>query len=541
MQNSFHNAQQIVDYIDRSGDAMNSRIFQQFVFFLLRGLVFAGLLAPIGETASSQPLEIGTQNQIFIDGRFLAQQDHVRIVVQPPRKTGEMQFVTAPYLQVMENDGVFKYFSLVSNDGSKWEKPTQKRLDEGEFRYGIYWSMPERPFGVVFKDPHAPREERYKVVSGFQNRVFATADGSEWKTLQLNIFPQQISFPRGMDSQNAVFFDDKYGCYVAYVRANMQHEPPPQYREYFKNSRFHNGNNHLRCVRRCTSQDLVTFTEGEIVLAPDAHDPIMDGVGVGDFYMPQVIKYPHAQDAYVMFPNRYLHYQQWYLGEDLRHLPTAKPDEVLNDGPIDIGFAASRDGIQWERYARKPLIPLGRKGQFDWGGLYPVRGLIVKGDEMWLYYVAFGDHGMPLPIEGHESEGVLSRAIFRKDGFTALEADYPRGEFTTPVLRFEGHSLHLNVETSALGLIRVEIQDEEGEPLPGFALEDCDRMHSTNRTDALVKWRKGQSDLSSLAGKPLRLRFELMYGAKLYAFRAQADSPEVSSTNLSAQESPPES
>ena len=501
-------------------------------------ITLCALLAAMPGSVPGKPLEIGTQNQIFIDGRFLAERKNVRIVVQQPRKTGEMMaFVSAEYLQVMEYDGVFKYFTLVSHDGSKWENTTNNN-PTGDFKYGIYWSVPERPNGVVFKDPKATPEERYKVVTGMTNTVFATADGTDWKTLRSNIFPQQISFPRGMDSQNVCFWDEKYECYVAYVRANLEFEPPPQHKEYFKNSRFHNQNNHLRCVRRCTSKDLKRFTTGEIVLAPDENDPIMDGVGVGDFYMPQVIKYPHAQDAYVMFPNRYLHYQQWFMAEDLSHLPTNKPNEVLNDGPIDIGFAASRDGIKWNRYDRKPLVPLGRKGQFDWGGLYPVRGLIVKGEEMWLYYVASADHGLPLPIKGREKGKVLSRVIFRKDGFTALEADYPRGEFTTPVLRFSGDSLHLNVETSSLGLVRVEIQDADGKPLPGFALDDCDRIHTTNTTDAVVNWRRGKSSISSLAGKSVRLRFELMYGAKLYAFGTQAASPDPPSDPPPGQEQP---
>ena len=488
---------------------------------LCRCLVFSGLVAASASSVWCAPLEIGIQNQIFIDGRLLSQRENVEIVVQQPRKTGEMHPVTWVYLQVMENDGVFKKFGLVSNDGLKWESPTPERLERGEFQYGIYWSGPERPNGVVFKDPHAPPEQRYKVVSGMMNRVWATGDGREWNQLRTNIFPGPISFPRGMDSQNVCFWDEKYKCYVAYVRANLEFEPPPQHKEYFKNSRYHNQNNHLRCVRRCTSKDLVRFTEGEIVLAPDKDDPIMDGVGVGDFYMPQVIKYPHAQDAYVMFPNRYLHYQQWFMAEDLSHLPTNKPGEVLNDGPIDMGFAASRDGIKWERYKRKPLIPLGRKGEFDWGGIYPVRGLIMKGEEMWLYYIASSDHGLPLPVKGQEKGHILSRAIFRRDGFTAVEADYPRGEFTTPVLRFGGDSLHINVETSALGLVRVEIQDEAGNALPGFSMDDCDRIHTANTTDAQVRWRKGDGNIGSLAGKPVRLRFELLYGSKLYAFRTK--------------------
>ena len=71
-------------------------------------------------------------------------------------------------------------------------------------------------------------------------------------------------------------------------------------------------------------------------------------------------------------------------------------------------------------------------------------------------------------------------------------------------------------------------ESEDSKPIPGFALDDCDRMHTT---DAIVQWRKGQTDIGSLAGKPVRLRFELMYGAKLYAFRTLADSPEISSTD----------
>ena len=106
------------------------------------------------------------------------------------------------------------------------------------------------------------------------------------------------------------------------------------------------------------------------------------------------------------------------------------------------------------------------------------------------------------------------------------------------MLRFSGDSLHLNVETSSLGLVRVEIQDADGKPLPGFALDDCDRIHTTNTTDAVVNWRRGKSSISSLAGKSVRLRFELMYGAKLYAFGTQAASPDPPSDPPPGQEQP---
>ena len=109
--------------------------------------------------------------------------------------------------------------------------------------------------------------------------------------------------------------------------------------------------------------------------------------------------------------------------------------------------------------------------------------------------------------------------VLLKDRFTAVEADYTGGEFATCPVRFEGQALHLNIETSALGLARVEIQDAGATPIGGYRLEECDRIHTANTVDRVVTWRGGQSDVSALAGQPIRLRFELQFGAKLYAFR----------------------
>ena len=74
----------------------------------------------------------------------------------------------------------------------------------------------------------------------------------------------------------------------------------------------------------------------------------------------------------------------------------------------------------------------------------------------------------------------------------------------------------LNFATSAAGGLRVEIQDENGQPIPGFSLEDCpeyfgDSVHKT------IKWN-GDPDLSAIAGQTVRIRFELK-DADLYAFR----------------------
>ena len=481
-------------------------------------------------------MNIGTNNQIFIDGLFLDKRN-VEIIVQRPHKTEEKNIVSGVYSrdpgqeetcedgpelrcfsQVMANDGVFQGFDFVSTDGVNWQAATPEFLETGKFLFGVRQCTGTVPFGVAFEDPKATSEpERYKLVSGFQNKVFATSDGREWTEIHTGMFPQEAMFPNGMDSQNIAFYDESLDKYTAYVRVNKLCSVPPQHKQYFdRMMEMFGGKNHLRCVGRSVTDDLSSFPMPQIVLEPDDKDPIMDGVGVSDFYMPQVVKYPNAQDAYLMFPNPYLHYEDWYLTDDLSNYYSNKGKERFNSGPLDIAFAASRDGIDWQRYDRKPLISHGRIGELDDRGLYPVHGLIFHDDEVWLYYIEDADHF--LLEEGSKHRNVMSRVVFRKDGFTAVEAAYTGGEFTTPALKFDGNELHLNIETSALGLARVEIQDDSGKQIPGYALDDCDRIHTTNSTRRAVSWRKGNSNIGGLAHTQVRFRFELRYGAKLYAF-----------------------
>ena len=77
----------------------------------------------------------------------------------------------------------------------------------------------------------------------------------------------------------------------------------------------------------------------------------------------------------------------------------------------------------------------------------------------------------------------------------------------TRPLTFSGKGLELNFATSAAGGIRVEIQDASGQPLPGFALADSLETIG-NELDRVVRWKQG-SDLSKIAGNPVRLKFVL--------------------------------
>jgi hypothetical protein len=79
-----------------------------------------------------------------------------------------------------------------------------------------------------------------------------------------------------------------------------------------------------------------------------------------------------------------------------------------------------------------------------------------------------------------------------------------------------GNRLQLNINVAAMGNALVEIQDKQGKPIPGFTLDDCNRI-LFNDVAYTVKWQ-GKPDVSSLGGRPIRLQIA-MRSAKLYAFQ----------------------
>ena len=87
----------------------------------------------------------------------------------------------------------------------------------------------------------------------------------------------------------------------------------------------------------------------------------------------------------------------------------------------------------------------------------------------------------------------------------------------TKPLIFEGNELVMNYSTSAAGVVLVEIQALDGNPIPGYTLDRCEVIFG-DHTDRPVSWRGRGSDLGHLAGKPIRLRL-LLDDADLYSLR----------------------
>jgi hypothetical protein len=169
-------------------------------------------------------------------------------------------------------------------------------------------------------------------------------------------------------------------------------------------------------------------------------------------------------------------------------------------------FMASRDGVTFKRWNEAFLPPgIERPGTWNYGHQYiawhPVEtksALEGAPNELSLY-------ATESYWTGNSSQ--LRRYTMRLDGFVSIHAPMKGGELITKTITFTGKTLTMNFATSAAGGVKVEIQDANGKPLPGFALSDSEE-HFGDSLERTVVWKNG-TDVSSLAGKVVKLRFVL--------------------------------
>ncbi len=523
-----------------------------FVLVAFAWMLSSAAPATAAPPASDGPWDVGNRRQLLIDHRFIAESFNVELRTHQAVKTGEMTIKpekpwevggVGPYSSVLYENGTYHMWYHVmssvqwdtdkeagaicyarSKDGITWEKPTvgltefkgskDNNIVLGQGAGGITLGQDG---GMVFIDPTAPASEKYRMFIRHGDKaeglhLFSSPDGLSWKLTHKSVVtarPQAKG--HHLDSQNVLFWDESIRKYVFFGRKN-QNTPASQ----------------GRSIARGESPDLKSFPvvqDMPVVLGPDRFDVYHNQGPVVDYYMPAASKYPWADGIYVMFPTAYYH----YIGGGI--LPEFKGDIPINAGPLDTQFAASRDGIVWQRYDRRPFVDLGMKGEFDWANARTIYGIVpsVDGRHIYMYYRG-GDwlHGWDrnesnkkllteAGLGADKDIAVLSRVVLRMDGFVSVRGAYTGGQFTTSLVKFSGNKLVLNIDTSATGIAYVEIQDADGLIVEGFGQTDCDMIHTCNDVNRVVSW-KGSSDLSKLAGKPVRLRFFLR-NCDLYAFQ----------------------
>jgi hypothetical protein len=233
---------------------------------------------------------------------------------------------------------------------------------------------------------------------------------------------------------------------------------------------------------------------------------------VEEMYTNQTHPYFRAPHLYVATAARFMINRQVLTTQQAEAIHV---DPKFFHDTSDAVLLTSRGGNTYQRTFMTAFIAPGI-GPENWVSRtnYPALNVVPTGpDEMSVYVNQ--NYGQPT---SH-----LRRYTMRLDGFASVHADYNGGEMLTRALKFAGSRLFLNFATSAAGGIRVEVQDEAGKPIPGFALADCRELIG-NEIDRPVAW--ANANLASLAGRPVRLRF-VMKDADLFALRFgdQAEVP----------------
>jgi len=157
-------------------------------------------------------------------------------------------------------------------------------------------------------------------------------------------------------------------------------------------------------------------------------------------------------------------------------------EKSISDGRLEVQFVGSRDGVAWHRYDRRPTwcpASWARKTA-TWCSWH---GMAVRGDEIWQYGVGLRSRHGDMADRKRQTDGVIIRYVQRVDGFVALEFDLEGGRAVTAPVKIDGSRLVLNLDTGALGGLRVGLLDGSGQPVPGLTADECDPLH-TNATAA---------------------------------------------------------
>lgn len=286
----------------------------------IRGIPLArpGAHAGSDRATAASAYAVGSEKQLFIDDLFFAGATNVALRIHPPRKTNER---TLQSDRVWEN-ATLNWFNVLQ-EGSRfrlwyecYDVPGWPTADDTSFCYAestdaIHWTKPNlglfnyqgstnnnilfRRIGPptahsrvhgsgVFVDPAATPDARYKAVSqglfdqGFEApfRIAGmySADGLRWTR-----YPEPIC-PVFADSQYSGCWDTRLKKYVLYGRVAGRG----------------------RALGRSESDHFARFEPLRLALEADAHFP-----PDSDLYNPAALQYPHAANAYFMFPSLFQH------------------------------------------------------------------------------------------------------------------------------------------------------------------------------------------------------------------------------------------
>lgn len=469
-----------------------------------RSILIALSALVVGSALAAEPLEIGTRWELFVDEFLVAQKKGAALRLHPPVKREVVlttdqpwEGVTSAYFSVLQDgDRILMYYRgsaggpdfnesqvtcvAESTDGVHFTRPKLGLIDAGGTKANnVIWRGSESHNFSPFLDtnPATKHEERFKALGGVKQPgknwqqgetpgglyAFASADGIHWRKLS----DTPVITKGAFDSQNIAFYDTTRYRYVCFSRIFL---------------------NDVRAIQSHTSQDFLHWSEG----IPHVY---AEGVPLEHFYTSATVPCPTAPHLFLAFPKRFV---------PTRHKIVSHKEMGVSDAV----FMSSRDGVHWDRPFLEAWVRPG-PDPLNWTDRNNMiaKGIVDTGNGEWSLYIS--EH------YGHPSHRIR-RLTVRRQGFASMSAGADGGEFITHPLRCTGRRLLLNYATSGAGSLQIEIQDETGQPIPGFASADMPELYG-DELEASATWKQG-SDLSRLKGRVIRLRVRLQ-DADLYALR----------------------
>ena len=495
-------------------------------------LVLLSTLLAATTIHAADPIDIGSRRELFVDNLLVNRLDGVRHRLHHPRPAEIAVTLDQPWEKrfyngvsvihdnhtVNDKPRFLLYYSAanrlavaVSHDGVQWKKPLLDIVElDGNRKNNLIGSVDGRlmtsdlgPMPEIFLDrrPGVKPSERFKAFTLIEGRggtrviAWLSGDGFRFRKLRDKPIIHTTLFG-AFDGFESLFWSEVEQQYVMYLRYAIKVSPP--------NPRDPN----RRVVARMSSKDFLDWTKprpmtfGSVGLLPPDHH-----------YNNQTTPYFRAPHIYVALSNRLAQTRQALSRAEAAGL---KPTRTEVDDPVgwligdcaDTVMMTTRASTHYERLFMEGIVRPG-PGARNWTtrSNYTLRGLHpTSPSEMSVW------------VTRHNGQASchVRRFIFRTDGLASIQAPYAGGDLITRPLVFRGRTLHINYGTSAVGGMRVEIQDAQGKPIDGFSLADCPEMIG-DRIDQAVTWKSG-TDVSSLAGKPVRLRFR-MKDADLYSFQ----------------------
>jgi hypothetical protein len=473
-------------------------------FFLIISLSFS-----FCQTSESTILNIGSRLELFVDDFLIDKFEDTHLRLHHPVDQGPVLYFDqfwegafCGYVTVIKDKNLFRTYYrglpeagkdgsnlevtcyAESTDGINWSKPDLKLFEARGSKNNNIILADASPFSHNFspfldQSPATKSHEKFKALAGTEKSglvAFVSPDGIHWKKLAENPV-----FGKGkFDSQNVSFWSEAENSYICYFRTWTKI-----------------GYSGYRSVSRTTSLDFFHWTEP---VEMDYGDTPREHI-----YTNQTHPYFRAAHIYIAIAARFLPGQQVLNDKEADKL---KVNPNYFKDCSDAVLMTSRGENRYDRTFMEGFIRPGI-GLENWVSRsnYPALNVVQTGPSEMSIYVN-QNYAQPT---AH-----LRRYSMRLDGFVSVHAPYLGGKVLTKPIIFEGKNLFLNFSTSAAGKILVEVQTANGKPVPGYSLQDSQPAIG-NEINKWVKWNNN-SDLSSLAGQPIRLLFK-MKDADLYAIQ----------------------